>query len=80
MPSESPRSIRRLGWRLQMIVKGPGQCRSMSSIAGSGTSVASARSRDASAIRTGGGMSRPRILANNNRCTASGSNASAPMP
>jgi len=32
------------------------------------------------AISTGGGISRPRPLASSSRCTASGLNASAPMP
>ncbi len=80
VPSVSPRSIRELDRAVTITVSAPGQKALVNASQADGTSVASARTRVASAISTGGGMSRPRPLASSSRCTALASKASAPMP
>ncbi len=76
----SPRSIRSDSRALTITVSGPGQCFSVRLPASAGTSSARARISAGSPINTGGGMSRPRSLVSSSRCTASASNASAPIP
>jgi hypothetical protein len=62
------------------MVSGPGQNAATRARAYSGTSVASPSTVRASGTSTGGGMSEPRPFAASSARTASGENASAPMP
>ena len=80
VPRVSPRSHCSDACWVQTRVSGPGQNASTSARAYPGTSVAIASSVVTALISTGGGMSRPRPLASRSALTASGSNASAPMP